>query len=281
MTGDKDFFQLVHDGLKVYNPKEDGHLVRRRGRARRSSASLPEQVVDVLALMGDSIDNIKGVPGIGEKGARDLIATYGNLEALLAKRREISNKRYREGLLNHAEDARQSRELARIRTDVPVEFDPEAVRYRGARRDGVLRAVHEARLPVAGDGVRADGRNRRQATTRSLTSPDGAADAGDRAADSRALRASRDPRRPAAMRAGIVGIAFSTAARRARYVPVVGCAPAKAAACSAASETCSSERALDLAEVLDALEPVLEDPSLAEGRPRPEVRRDRARRATA
>ena len=58
----------------------------------------PEQVVDVLALMGDSIDNIKGVPGIGEKGARDLIATYGNLETLLAHASEIPNKRYREGL---------------------------------------------------------------------------------------------------------------------------------------------------------------------------------------
>ena len=60
---------------------------------------LPSQVVDVLALMGDSIDNIKGVPGIGEKGARDLIAQYGSLEELLAHAAEVSNKRYREGLL--------------------------------------------------------------------------------------------------------------------------------------------------------------------------------------
>ena len=95
----------------------------------------PDQVVDVLALMGDSIDNIKGVPGIGEKGARDLIATYGTLEELLAHAPEVSNKRYREGLLAHADDARQSRELARIRTNVPVEFVAESVRYRGASRE--------------------------------------------------------------------------------------------------------------------------------------------------
>ena len=75
----------------------------------------------MLALMGDSIDNIKGVPGIGEKGARDLIAKYGTLEELLAHAAEVPNKRYREGLLNHADDARQSRELARIRIDVPVD----------------------------------------------------------------------------------------------------------------------------------------------------------------
>src|SRR5688500_10138796 len=130
VTGDKDFFQLVHDGIKVYNPKEDGTWFDAAGVKEKFVVS-PDLVVDVLALMGDSIDNIKGEPGVGEKGARDLIATYGNLEALLARASEIPNKRYREGLLNHAEDARQSRELARIRTDVPVAFDPEAVRYRG------------------------------------------------------------------------------------------------------------------------------------------------------
>ena len=85
--------------------------------------------------MGDSIDNIKGVPGIGEKGARDLIAEHGNLDTLLAHAASVSNKRYREGLLAHADDARQSRELARIRTDVPVEFQPETLRFRGASRE--------------------------------------------------------------------------------------------------------------------------------------------------
>ena len=95
----------------------------------------PEQVVDVLALMGDSIDNIKGVPGIGEKGARDLIAEYGDLENLLAHAGDVKNKRQREGLLNHADDARQSRTLARIHVDCPVEFDAESMRYRGSSRE--------------------------------------------------------------------------------------------------------------------------------------------------
>src|SRR5690242_17996572 len=127
VTGDKDFFQLVHDGIKVYNPKEEGTWYDAAG-VKEKFGVAPEQVVDVLALMGDTIDNIKGVPGIGDKGAREMIATYGTLENLLAHAGEIKNKRYREGLLAHAEDARQSQVLARIRTDVPVEFDPEAVR---------------------------------------------------------------------------------------------------------------------------------------------------------
>src|SRR5687768_9369003 len=110
VTGDKDFFQLVHDGLKVYNPKDDGTWFDAEA-VREKFGVTPSQVVDVLALMGDSIDNIKGVPGIGEKGARDLIATYGSLDALLASASKVSNKRYREGLLAHEADARQSREL--------------------------------------------------------------------------------------------------------------------------------------------------------------------------
>jgi DNA polymerase-1 len=140
VTGDKDFFQLVHDGLKVYNPKDEGTWFDADG-VKEKFGVTPEQVVDVLALMGDSIDNIKGVPGIGEKGARDLIAAYQTLDNLLEHAAEVSNKRQREGLLNHAEDARQSRVLARIHTDCPVDFDPEALRYKGIDAGHGVRAL--------------------------------------------------------------------------------------------------------------------------------------------
>src|SRR6185312_7695954 len=73
VTGDKDFFQLVGGPVKVYNPKEEGTWFDADG-VQDKFGVRPDQVVDVLALMGDSIDNIKGVPGIGEKGARELIA---------------------------------------------------------------------------------------------------------------------------------------------------------------------------------------------------------------
>src|SRR5438128_509040 len=134
VTGDKDFFQLVQNGIRVFNPREEGTWYDAEG-VKEKFGVVPDQVVDVLALMGDTIDNIKGVPGIGDKGARELIAAYGSLENLLAHAPEIKQKRYREPLLANAESARQSRELARIRTDVPVEFDPEALRYGGASRD--------------------------------------------------------------------------------------------------------------------------------------------------
>src|SRR3954467_14501678 len=98
VTGDKDFFQLVHDAIKVYNPKEEGTWYDAAG-VKEKFGVTPEQFVDVLALMGDSIDNVKGVPGIGEKGARDLINTWGSLDALLEHASEVPGKKYREALL--------------------------------------------------------------------------------------------------------------------------------------------------------------------------------------
>ncbi len=158
VTGDKDFFQLVGGPIRVFNPRDEGAWYDVDGVVQKFGVR-PDQVVDVLALMGDSIDNVKGVPGIGEKGARDLIAAHASLDALLERAAEIPQKRYREALQTHAESARKSRELLRIRTDVPsrVRSPRIHVRRRGART--VLRALLAAWVPIAPDGVRADGRH--------------------------------------------------------------------------------------------------------------------------
>src|SRR5437762_4844330 len=89
VTGDKDFFQLVKDGIRVFNPREEGAWYDEAGVKEKFGVS-PDQVVDVLALMGDTIDNVRGVPGIGEKGARDLIASYGTLDALLERAADVA-----------------------------------------------------------------------------------------------------------------------------------------------------------------------------------------------
>ena len=260
VTGDKDFFQLVHDGLKVYNPKDDGYWFDEAG-VKEKFGVMPSQVVDVLALMGDSIDNIKGVPGIGEKGARDLVAAYGDLENLLAHASEVSNKRQREGLLNHAEDARQSRELARIRTNVPVEFDPEALRYRGPTpavcfelftRLGFRSLVMEY-APTA----ETIGKDYALVETADAV----AALASElKAAGRFALRVIPDA--PTAMRASIVGIAFSAVAREARYVPVAQ-GGSGGGLFGTDLEREGGGQVLDIREVLDVLKPILEDERIA------------------
>jgi DNA polymerase-1 len=125
VSADKDLMQLVeprvslyHTGRnKLYGPRE----------VEEDFGVPPGKVADVLALMGDSIDNIPGVPGIGEKGAKSLIQEYGSLEELLARAGEVSRKAYREGLLQHAEQARLSKELSTIHTGLDVPLDPQAL----------------------------------------------------------------------------------------------------------------------------------------------------------
>ncbi len=134
VTGDKDFFQLVRDGIRVYNPKDEGTWYDAAGVKERWGVE-PGQVCDVLALIGDSSDNVKGVPGIGEKGATELISTYGSLEALLEQAAQVKQKKYREGLLANADLARQSRALVTIHTDVDVPFEAEQFRFKCADRE--------------------------------------------------------------------------------------------------------------------------------------------------
>ena len=177
----------------------------------------PEQVVDVMALMGDTIDNIKGVPGIGEKGAKELIGRYETLDNLIKHASELTPKR-RETLLANVEAAHQSRELARIRINVPVEFDAEAFRYRGSSRERCFaifndlgfRTIVAEYAPTAASVAR---------NYRIVNTEDGvrALAARLRANGTFAFRVLPD--RPSAMRASIVGLAFSTAARDADYVP--------------------------------------------------------------
>src|SRR5579864_1902207 len=247
VTGDKDFFQLVRDGIKVYNPKEEGTWYDAAGVQEKFGVA-PEQVVDVLALMGDTIDNIKGVPGIGEKGARELIAQYGTLDNLIAHASEVKNKRYREGLLAHADDARQSQVLARIHTDVPVEFDPEAVRHRGASRERCFRIFNELGFrafvgeyaPTADTIAKAYRFVNAEVDVRALAG---------RLRDAGAFSMRVLPDQPSAMRAGIVGLAFSTAPRDADYVPT-------------GHRGLGEVPSISVRIALDVLRPVLEDPAI-------------------
>ena len=171
VTGDKDFFQLVTDGIRVFNPRDEGTWYDAAGVVEKFGVR-PDQVVDVLALMGDSVDNIKGVPGIGEKGARELIATHGTLDALLESAADVQQKRYREGLLAHADDARTSRELARIRTDVPVTFDATPAVHAAPPLARCYALVLAARFPNARDRLRAHGGDIVRANTASRASLD-------------------------------------------------------------------------------------------------------------
>ncbi len=133
VSGDKDFYQLIAPGIALLNPGRGGPAAVEEQWVDEDNASerfgiAPAQVVDYLALVGDSSDNVPGVKGIGEKTAVDLLRTYGSLEAILSRAAEVPGKRAREALLAHAAEARLSRDLVTIRRDVPIALDLTALR---------------------------------------------------------------------------------------------------------------------------------------------------------
>jgi DNA polymerase-1 len=256
VTGDKDLFQLVDDRVSIYNVTGRGteppEVLDAKGVEEKFGVP-PAQVPDVLALMGDSSDNVPGVRGIGPKTAVELVRRFGSLDQVLARASEIEKPKIREALLADADSARLSYDLVKIPCDAPVElsFEDAAVEPPDPDRVGPLfeelgfrRLVSELPRPAAPPE-----QGRRYRTVRSP-------------ADLEALLAElrvaplftfdtettgTDP-----MQAAPVGLSFSTGPLSAWYVPLnldpplFGGAPGS-----------------DAPRVLETLRPLLEDPSRA------------------
>ncbi|MGO8718076.1 MAG: DNA polymerase I, partial [Acidobacteriaceae bacterium] len=122
VSNDKDMMQLVGDNVFVLNPAKDNLVLDRAG-VQAVLGVPPEQVVDVMALRGDSIDNIPGAPGIGDKGSVELIQQFGSVEATLDHAGEVKRKTYRESLQNNRDTVLLSKELVTIHCSVPLELD--------------------------------------------------------------------------------------------------------------------------------------------------------------
>jgi DNA polymerase I len=244
VTGDKDMFQLVHDGVRVFNPRDEGAWFDAEG-VREKFGVPPEQVVDMLALTGDPIDNIKGVPGVGEKGARELLTTFGSLDALLERASEVTQKKYREALLASGDLARQSRELARIRRDAPIDVRIESFRYGGPNRQACFELFGELGFrsligefaPTAGTVAKDYGLVETIDAVEALA-------AELKAAGRIAIRTltTAGP----VVRAELVGVAFAARERQARYVPL-------------AHHSLDAGPQPDRRAVIAALKPLLED----------------------
>ncbi|MFQ5792145.1 MAG: DNA polymerase I, partial [Acidobacteriota bacterium] len=136
VSSDKDFLQLVSDRVTVVHPSKDLRYGPRTVSERFGVP--PDKVIDVLGLVGDAVDNVPGVPGIGEKGAVRLIREWGSLEAVLEHAGRLANRRQRQGLLEYREQARLSKRLVRISRDVPLEVELQDLRYTGPDREAAL-----------------------------------------------------------------------------------------------------------------------------------------------
>lgn len=122
VTPDKDFMQLVDDHITMVKPdnKNGGFIIIDREGVQDYFGVYPEQVIDVLAIIGDTSDNIPGVKGIGKKGAPKLINKHGSLEKAIEEAPNMKSKRHREGLMNHADQALHAKKMVTIKTDVPT-----------------------------------------------------------------------------------------------------------------------------------------------------------------
>ena len=122
VTSDKDMLQLVSNNVCVLDTMKN-NLVYDSSRVEEKLGVRPDQVIDLLGLWGDASDNIPGAPGIGEKGAKELIQAFGSIEALLEDPDKAKRKSYRESLRDNADLIRMSRSLATIHRDLPIDLD--------------------------------------------------------------------------------------------------------------------------------------------------------------
>ena len=135
VSNDKDMMQLVNPGVRILRTGSGGAKADTIVDAAKVTEILgvpPQKVIDLMALLGDTVDNIPGAKGIGEKGATELIQKYGSVESALDHADEVTNKRYREALQQQREQVMMSKQLATIDLDVPLEVDLEKLQVRAA-----------------------------------------------------------------------------------------------------------------------------------------------------
>jgi len=252
VSGDKDFYQLIDDHLYLFNPGRGGMAAVEEeiiGLAEAPSkfGVGPELVTDVLALMGDTSDNIPGVPGVGLKTAQKLVIEWGGIEEIYANLERVGTPKMRAKLAEHREAALLSKELVTIRTDVDIELDLEAFRRKEPDRRALMKLFSE--LEFHRLAQRFGGGADEIVEAAEYTVVDSADELATLVAELRAATrfaldletTSLDP-----LAAEICGIAFATAPGRAWYVPVGHVAGTN----------------LDRGEALATVRPLLEDPAV-------------------
>jgi DNA polymerase I len=243
ITGDKDILQLVSDRIQVYDTMKEKRfgveeVVQRFG-------VKPEQVVEVMGLAGDAIDNIPGVPGIGEKTAIELIKIFGSIENLLTHLDQVRQKKLKENLETYGEQARLSRKLATIHTDVPLtyrlnDFAPSSPNQNGLREifkelefNKLLKELPEEKRPEKRDYRLITDQNEFLALLEELKK-------------AKPFSIDLETTSPYPMWADLVGISLSYKSDQAFYIPV-------------GHRLREAEEQLPLPWVLKELKPILED----------------------
>ncbi len=260
-SSDKDMMQLVQPGIRVLNFHKDQKFYDEAAVRERFEGLGPEQIVDLMALMGDGSDNIPGVQGIGEKTALKLMKQFHSVDNLRKNIDQVASKAQREKIAAHDKDLLLSRELATIHCEVECEVDWETIRWRPTTSENLLpfykryefyslirgmEARDVSASQSAGDGSPAKKANEKYCVIETLSDLD------DFSAELRKQKAfsfdtettSVDP-----MKAALVGMSFCWEKENAWYVPV--------------SDARHAGPGIPANVVLEAIKPVLEDAKIA------------------
>ncbi len=125
-SSDKDFMQLVQADVGLLNPNDKTEVIWTAEQVRNKTGVKPEQIVDWLSLIGDNVDNIPGVPGVGPKTATELLTQFGSVNTLYQHLPEVKSERLRNSLQSAEADVRRNQQLIRLKDDLPCEFSPAA-----------------------------------------------------------------------------------------------------------------------------------------------------------
>ena len=251
---DKDLMQLVNDRVVLWDTMRD--VVYGPEEVEAKFGVKPSQMRDLLALMGDSVDNVPGVPSIGIKTAAELLRQFGSIDEAYKRLDEIPKKRTREALAQHEAEARLSQQLVSLRDDVPCKLELDKLRYGGADYDKLRRLYNElgfqrmiATIP-APELSRPKAKAEHAPVFEAVTSAK-ALEAIAKAAQKKGkLAVGVETTAKAAMRAALVGISLAIEPGRGFYVPLL-------------HRYIGAPKQLTLAEVKQILGPVLADPDIA------------------
>ncbi|MDP2981122.1 MAG: DNA polymerase I [Candidatus Omnitrophota bacterium] len=240
VTGDKDMLQVVDKNIKVYSAHKDDFIYDSEAVKERFSGLGPENITDFIALAGDAADNIPGVAGIGEKTAVELIKEFGSLDNLYKNLDKIKSEPRKKMLSEQEDNARMSKELATVDSDVPIEIDAGVMRVRGPDSEKLLDIFKELEFKnFAKEIASCNSDVHRDANYKTIAGPE------DFEVFMRELKTKKEfvldiettSERP--MEAKLVGISFCWKEGEAYYIPL-----------------------LNIKEALKELKPILEDESI-------------------
>jgi DNA polymerase-1 len=251
VSGDKDLLQLVSEDVLVLDPGREGSgaTLYDRATVEEKFGVPPERVIDVLALVGDAVDNVPGVAGIGEKGARELVREFGPLEEVLAAAEKVKRTAYREGLLKQREQALMSKHLVTLRRDVPVALDLPGLARREPDRASAYALFSELEFVALAREFEPPVVSTRTQYEVLVDQPAIAAFASS-LAEAKQVAVSLVSSSPEPMRGELLGIGLSRESGRGVYIPLW-------------HPPLEVKPLAPRADVLAALAPVLENPSLA------------------